>query len=143
MKAIKCIYHKSMKKTHVIICLYDDNLLIFSSNLCLTKETKNILCGYFDMKDLGETNFIFIWKLPICMMIFFLTSSIIMRKCRENIILIIASMYILKPKQTIISNSMVEFDLNVLASRSELVERSFTESHFGKNQFHRFWSIVI
>jgi hypothetical protein len=59
-----------------------------------------------------------------------------MRKCRENIILIIASMYILKPKQTIISNSMVEFDLIVLASRSELVERSFMESHFGKNQCH-------
>jgi len=67
------------------------------------------------------------------MMIFFLTSSILLRKCRENIILLIASMYILKPKQAIISNSMVEFDLIVLASRSELVERSFMEFYFGKN----------
>ena len=29
----KCIYHKSWNNSHVIICLYVDDLLIFGSNM--------------------------------------------------------------------------------------------------------------
>ena len=35
-----------------------DNLLIFGSNLHVINETKNMLRSHFDMKDLGEANFI-------------------------------------------------------------------------------------
>ena len=34
------------------------DLLIFGSNILLINETKNLLSNYFDMKDLGEANFI-------------------------------------------------------------------------------------
>ena len=54
----KCIYYKTWKNSHVIICLYVDNLLIFGSNLHVINETKNILRSHFDMKNLGEANFI-------------------------------------------------------------------------------------
>ena len=54
----KCIYHKSWNNSHVIICLYVDDLLIFDFNMNVIDETKNILRSHFDMKDLGETNFI-------------------------------------------------------------------------------------
>lgn len=52
------MYHKSWNNSHVIICLYVDDLLIFGSNMNVIDETKNILRNHFDMKDLGETNFI-------------------------------------------------------------------------------------
>ena len=45
-------------KTHVIVSLYVDDLLIFGSNLHVINETKNMLRSHFDMKDLGEANFI-------------------------------------------------------------------------------------
>ena len=54
----KCIYHKSWNNSHVIICLYVDDLLIFGSNMNVIDEAKNILRSHFDMKDLGEANFI-------------------------------------------------------------------------------------
>jgi hypothetical protein len=54
----KCIYSKSWENSHVIISLYVDDLLIFSSNLHVINETKNMLRSHFDMKDLGEANFI-------------------------------------------------------------------------------------
>ena len=54
----KCIYHKSWNNSHVIVCLYIDDLLIFGSNVNVIGETKNILRSHFDMKDLGEANLI-------------------------------------------------------------------------------------
>ena len=54
----KCIYHKSWNNSHVIVCLYVGDSLIFGSNLHVIKETKNMLSSHFDMKDLGEANFI-------------------------------------------------------------------------------------
>ena len=42
----------------MIICLYVDDLLIFGSNMNVINEAKNVLKSHFDMKDLGETNFI-------------------------------------------------------------------------------------
>ena len=35
-----------------------DNMLIFGLNMHVINETKNMLKSHFDMKDLGETNFI-------------------------------------------------------------------------------------
>ena len=54
----KCIYYKTWENSHVSISLYVDDLLIFGSNLYVINETKNILRSHFDMKDLGEANFI-------------------------------------------------------------------------------------
>ena len=54
----KCIYYKTWENSHVIISLYVDDLLILGSNLHVINEIENILRSHFDMKDLGETNFI-------------------------------------------------------------------------------------
>ena len=54
----ECIYYKTWKNSHVIICLHVDDLLIFGSNLHVINETKNIFRSHFDMKDLGDSNFI-------------------------------------------------------------------------------------
>ena len=54
----KCIYYKTWENSHVIISLYGDDLLIFGSNLHVINETKNMLRSHFDMKDIGEINFI-------------------------------------------------------------------------------------
>lgn len=54
----KCIYCKSWDNSQVIISLYVDDVLIFDSNLHVIYETKNMLSNHFDMKDLGEANFI-------------------------------------------------------------------------------------
>ena len=54
----KCIYSKSWNNLHVIICLYVDDMLIFGSNMHVINEAKNTLKSHFDMKDLGEVNFI-------------------------------------------------------------------------------------
>ena len=54
----KCIYYKSIEDTHVILCLYVDDLLIFGTNLNIIENTKGLLKNNFDMKDLGETNVI-------------------------------------------------------------------------------------
>jgi hypothetical protein len=40
-----------------------DDLLIFGSNLHVINETKNMLRSHFDMKDLGEANFMFGMKI--------------------------------------------------------------------------------
>ena len=57
-KCDKCIYSKLWNNLHVIISLYVDGMLIFGSNMHVINETKNMLKSHFDMKDLGETNFI-------------------------------------------------------------------------------------
>ena len=59
----KCLYYKNCENSHVIISLYVDDLLIFGSNLYVINETKNILRIHFDMKDLGEANFILDMKI--------------------------------------------------------------------------------
>ena len=42
----------------MIFSLYVNDLFIFGSNLHFISETKNMLNNHFDMKDLGEVNFI-------------------------------------------------------------------------------------
>ena len=54
----KCIYSKSWNNLHVIISLYVDDMLILDTNMHVINETKNMLKSHFDMKDLGEANFI-------------------------------------------------------------------------------------
>ena len=54
----KYIYSKSWNNLHVIISLYMDDMLIFGSNMHVINETKNMLKNHFDIKDLGEANFI-------------------------------------------------------------------------------------
>ena len=50
--------YMSWNNWHVIICLFVDDLLIFGSNMNVIDEAKNVLRSHFDMKDLGEVNFI-------------------------------------------------------------------------------------
>ena len=54
----KCIYSQSWNNLHVIISLYVDDMLIFGSNVHDINETKNMFKSHFNMKDLGEANFI-------------------------------------------------------------------------------------
>ena len=76
----KCIYSKSWNNLHVIICLYVDNMLIFGSNVHVINETKNTLKSHFDIKDLGEANFILSIKITRHVMKYFLINHIMLRK---------------------------------------------------------------
>ena len=42
----------------VLVCLYVDDLLIFTPDLDLANDTKNFLSSKFDKKNLGEANVI-------------------------------------------------------------------------------------
>ena len=59
----KCIYYKTWENSHVVISFYVDDLQIFGSNLHVINETKNMLRSHFDMKDIGEANFILDMKI--------------------------------------------------------------------------------
>ncbi|KAL4342069.1 hypothetical protein GQ457_08G033670 [Hibiscus cannabinus] len=54
----KCVYTKLVIGNCVIICLYVDDMLIFSNCYKLLHETKRYLASNFDMIDMGETNLI-------------------------------------------------------------------------------------
>lgn len=54
----KHVYYKSWN-----VGLYDDDLLIYGSNLFVINETINILKSHFDIKDIGEANFILCMKI--------------------------------------------------------------------------------
>ena len=48
-----------------------DDMLVFGSNMHVTNETKNMLKSHFDMKDIGEANFILSMKITkVCDRIF-------------------------------------------------------------------------
>ena len=81
----KCIYYKTWENSHVIISLYVDDLLIFGSNLHVINETKNILRSHFDMKDLGEANFILGMKITKTCDGIFLDLSHYVEKILRNI----------------------------------------------------------
>ena len=42
----------------MIVCLYVDDMLIFSLSINVINETKMLLAFNFDMKDMGEANVI-------------------------------------------------------------------------------------
>jgi hypothetical protein len=52
----KCIYFKMFDSNIVIICLYVDDMLIFSNSISCIKDTKDFLSSHFDMKDMGIAN---------------------------------------------------------------------------------------
>ena len=52
------IYYKTFDDAYVIICLYVDDLLIFSPNMDIINVAKMLLKNNFDIKDLGEANVI-------------------------------------------------------------------------------------
>jgi len=54
--ADKCIYSKFTKDFGVIICLYIDDMLIFSTNMIGIVKTKRYLTSIFKIKDLGEVD---------------------------------------------------------------------------------------
>ncbi|CAN1310245.1 Retrovirus-related Pol polyprotein from transposon TNT 1-94 [Linum perenne] len=53
-----CVYSKLFESECVILCLYVDDMLIFSSNLEAISETKTFLSSHFEMKDMGEVDVI-------------------------------------------------------------------------------------
>lgn len=53
-KADPCVYFNNRNKKLLIISIYVDNLLIFSSNQNKVKEVRRVLENNFEMKDLGE-----------------------------------------------------------------------------------------
>ena len=62
-----------------------DDLLIFGSNLHVINETKNILRSHFDMKNLGEANFILGMKITKKCGEIFLNQSHYVEKILKNI----------------------------------------------------------
>jgi hypothetical protein len=50
------MYFKFIKDFSVIICLYVDDMLIFSTNIIGIVETKTYLTSIFKMKDLDEVD---------------------------------------------------------------------------------------
>ena len=58
-QADKCVYQKfDSHGNGVIISLYVDDMLIFSSSLVQVKEKKHFLSKFFQMKDIGEADVI-------------------------------------------------------------------------------------
>jgi hypothetical protein len=54
----KCVYTKSIDNEYVIISLYLDDMLLFSTSMNAIYNTKRFLASKFDMKDMGETSVI-------------------------------------------------------------------------------------
>jgi hypothetical protein len=59
----KCIYSKFTKNFSVIIFLYVDDILIFSTDMIGIVETKRYLTSIFKMKDLSEVDTI--WSIKV------------------------------------------------------------------------------
>jgi hypothetical protein len=62
-EADKCVYYRYGGGNGVILCLYVDDILIFSNNVNVIKEVKDFLSNNFEMKDLGEADVILNIKL--------------------------------------------------------------------------------
>lgn len=53
-----CVYHFSNGSTVIWLCLYVDDVLLFSNNTLPLTACKRRLCAEFKMKDLGEAKFV-------------------------------------------------------------------------------------
>ena len=62
-EADKCVYYRYGGGEGVILCLYEDDILIFGTSLDVIKEVKDFLSQKFEMKDLGEADVILNIKL--------------------------------------------------------------------------------
>ena len=51
-KCDKYVYVKTLNQEYVILCLYEDDMLIMSTNRSVIDSTKRMLKPNFDMKDL-------------------------------------------------------------------------------------------
>lgn len=49
----KCVYVKTNKNDHVIVCLYIDDMLTIGCNIIIIKATKQRLANKFEMKDIS------------------------------------------------------------------------------------------
>jgi hypothetical protein len=59
----QCVYYSHGGGQEVILRLYVDDILIFRTSFHVINEVKTFLCQSFDMKDMGETDFILNMKL--------------------------------------------------------------------------------
>ena len=55
-KVDECVYMRNINKSHVIIYLYMDDMLILDSNKYMIKSMKKMLAKKFNMKGLSVTN---------------------------------------------------------------------------------------
>jgi hypothetical protein len=62
-EADRCVYYRHGGGQEVILCLYVDDILILRTSPDVINEIKSFLCQSFDMKDLGEVDFILNIKL--------------------------------------------------------------------------------
>jgi hypothetical protein len=53
-----CVYSKQVVNHFIYVVLYVDNMLLVGKNMEVIKEVKSQLSSKFDMKDLGDVNFI-------------------------------------------------------------------------------------
>jgi hypothetical protein len=53
-----CVYAKFKNGKFIFLVLYVDDILLTSSDVSLLQETKRFLSSKFDMKDLGEAEFV-------------------------------------------------------------------------------------
>ena len=71
-EADKCVYSKIIGNDSLILCLYVDDMLIFSKNDYCIEYTKELLSSHFDMKDMGVAdtilgiNMLHVYMLILC-----------------------------------------------------------------------------
>ena len=53
-----CVYAKFKNGKYIFLILYVDDILLASSDVSLLRETKSFLSSHFEMKHLGEANFV-------------------------------------------------------------------------------------
>jgi hypothetical protein len=53
-----CVYAKFKNGKYIFLILYVDDILLASSDVSLLREMKTFLSSHFEMKDLGEANFV-------------------------------------------------------------------------------------
>jgi len=59
----KCIYHKHGSNTYTIICLYEDDLLIFGLKVHVMNYAKSLFINNIDKKDLDKVEVILGFKI--------------------------------------------------------------------------------
>ncbi|KAM1021141.1 hypothetical protein PS2_041989 [Malus domestica] len=57
-KMDECVYLKVSDSKFIFLVLYVDDILLASSDISLLHATKKLLTESFDMKDLGEAQFV-------------------------------------------------------------------------------------
>jgi hypothetical protein len=62
-EADRCVYYWHGGGQGVMLCLYVDDILIFSTKIEVINDVKSFLSKSFDMKDLGEIDVILNIKL--------------------------------------------------------------------------------